>query len=164
MLQWITGCFQHFLNTFIQVDERVIEKMYDIENSINNLHQDIEKRIDEAVEKVKDYDDYREVQKFYRENDLEHEKIRHEWWKFEQFNVGEKIGKLLENVEETDESIEWYCVVGKIQDRFKEKFKGWWGGDCLKYPKQSTCIICSKRPNCLNQYKLSKEETNKWLF
>ena len=55
--------------------------------------------------------------------------------------MGEKIGKLLENVEETDESTEWYCVVGKIQDRFKEKFKGWWGGDCLKYPKQSTCTL-----------------------
>ena len=152
------------MNTFSQVDKRVKEKKHDIEDSINSLHQGIEKRIDEAVEKVKDYEDFREVQKFYRENDLEHHQIRHEWWKFEQFNVGEKIGKLLENIEETDESQEWYFVICKIQDRFKEKFKGWWGGDCLKYPKQYTCIICNKRPNCLNQYELSKEENNKWLF
>ena len=69
MLQWITGCFQHFLNTFIQVDEKVIEKMHNIENSINNLHQDIEKRIDVTIEKVKDYEDYREVQNFYRKKD-----------------------------------------------------------------------------------------------
>ena len=69
MLQWITVCFQHFLNTFIQVDEKVIEKMHNIENSINNLHQDIEKRIDVTIEKVKDYEDYREVQNFYRKKD-----------------------------------------------------------------------------------------------
>ena len=40
-----------------KLPERVKEKMHDIEESINNFHQGIEKRIDEAVEKVKDYDD-----------------------------------------------------------------------------------------------------------
>ena len=90
--------------------------------------------------------------------------IQHNWQKFEQFNIGRKIEKVLEDVEENGKNQEWYLIMERIQERFKDRFKGWTIKEFHKYSRQNSCIICKKEPNCLNQYNLSKEETKKMMF
>ena len=74
------------------------------------------------------------------------------------------MNKILDEVEEKDKTQEWYQIVEKIQDRFKDRFKGWWIHNYHKYARQNNCIICQKEPNCLNKYNLTKEETKKMMF
>ena len=90
--------------------------------------------------------------------------IQYEWDLFQQYKLGEEIEKILDVVEETDKNKEWYAIVEKIQERFKERFKGWWVQNYHKFTKQTSCIICHKVPNCLNEYNLSKEETKVVMF
>ena len=113
---------------------------------------------------MKDFDDHVKVSKVFSENDLETHKIQHEWQYFQQYNLGKKMEKILNDIEQTDKNRDWYLIVEKIQERFKERFKGWWVQNYEKYTKQYTCIICQKEPNCLNQYNLSKKETKKMMF
>ena len=56
-LGWVDGCFQHFLENFSQIDKNIKEKIFDIQKSIEILYPKIETRINEVVEKIKDFDD-----------------------------------------------------------------------------------------------------------
>ena len=85
--------------------------------------------------------------------------IQNEWHSFQQYKRGDKIEKILNDVEETDKNVEWYSIVEKIQERFRERFKGCWVENHHKFNKQTSCIIFHKVPNYLNEYNLSKEET-----
>ena len=40
-LNWVPGCFQHFLDNFSQINIKVKNNMLEIQDSINNLHQEI---------------------------------------------------------------------------------------------------------------------------
>ena len=84
-LGWVDGCFQHFLKNFSEIDKNVKEKILDIQKSIGILYQKIETRIDEVVEKMKDFDDPGKVQRFCEENKLDWVQIQNEWWHFEQW-------------------------------------------------------------------------------
>ena len=163
-LNWVPGCFQHFFDNFSQINKKVKENMLEIEDSINDLYQEIESRIDEIVEKVKDFDDHVKVYKLFSENGLVKHDIQHEWFCFQQYNLGKKMEKILVDTEQVDKDQDWYSIVEKIQERFNERFKGWWVEDYEKHTKQTTCIICQKEPNCLNDYNLSKKETKKMMF
>ena len=48
---------------------------------------------------------------------------------------------------------------GKIQ----KKFNAWWAAN-QKYTKAKTCIICTKKPNCLEKNWLTKVEFEKVRF
>ena len=72
--------------------------------------------------------------------------------------------KLLDDLQENDQSQEWYSIVQNIQKRFKDRYKIWHISDGTKYVKINTCIICQKKPNCLNIYNLSKKEIEKMIF
>ena len=96
--------------------------------------------------------------KVFDENGLKKHDVQHKWHYFEQYNLGEKIEKILNEAEESDKDQEWFLIVENIQERFKERFKGWWE-DYGKFMRLKKCIICNKEPNCLNQYNLSKMET-----
>ena len=90
--------------------------------------------------------------------------IQHNWQKFEQFNIGKKIEKVLEDIEENGKNQEWFSTMERIQERFKDRYKGWWIQHFDRYEKQKTCIICQKKPNCLKKYNLSKDEIEKMMF
>ena len=82
--------------------------------------------------------------------------------KFEQFQVGKRLGKILENTSDSEKTEDWFYMVEIIQDRFKEKFKGWWENP--EYTTRKSCIICSKEPNCLQKNWLSRAEFEKVKF
>ena len=163
-LNWVNGCFQHLFDNYSEININVKEKMLQIQSSIDNLYQEIEIRIDKVVGIVKNFDCQVKVKEIIRENGLQLHEIQHEWELFQQYKLGEEIEKILDDVEETDKNKEWYAIVEKIQERFKERFKGWWVENYHKFTKQTSCIICHKVPNCLNEYNLSKEETKVVMF
>ena len=138
--------------------------MLDIEDNINDLYQKIENRIDEVVARLDNCNDHVKVQQLFSENNLTKTDIQNEWWKYEQYNLGKKLENILEDVEEIDRSQDWYPIVEKIQERFKDRFKGWWMDGYPKYTKQNTCIICYKEPNCLSKNNLSKKETEIMMY
>jgi len=63
----------------------------------------------------------------------------------------------LDDVDESEVSKDWYLMVQQIQERFIEKFPGWWEKG-LKYKTRKSCIICKRKPNCLEENWLTKEE------
>ena len=163
-MNWVPGCFQHLFDNFSQINQKVKENMLEIQDSINNLHQEIEARIDKVVEKVRNFDDHVEVSKVFRENGLLKHEIQHEWQFFQESNLRKKMKGILDDTEQSDIEHDWYSIVEKIQERFKERFKGWWVRDYEKFTRQASCIICNKEPNCLNEYNLSKKETKTMMF
>ena len=127
--------------------------------SIDNLFQEIKIRIDKVVDIVQYFNCHIKVTNVFRENGLLLHEIQNEWHSFQQCKLGDKIEKILNDVEETDKNVEWYSIVEKIQERFRERFKGCQVENHHKFNKQTSCIIFHKVPNHLNEYNLSKEET-----
>ena len=163
-LNWVNGCFQHLFDNYSKINTNVKEKMLQILSSIDNLYQEIEVRIDKVVGIVQNFNCHIKVTNVFRENGLLLHEIQNEWQSFEQYKLGDKIEKILNGVEESDKNEEWYSIVEKIQERFRERYKGWWVENYHKFIKQTSCIICHKVPNCLNEYNLSKEETKIMMF
>ena len=166
---WVINCFKHFLDNYGQADEKVKNKMLQIQKNINDFSQEITSRIDETILKgqaieVKTFDDYVKVHQLFRKNNVDTSKIQSQWQNFEQWDIGKKIEKLLDELQETDQSKDWYCIVEKVQDRFKERYKGWWMEGSTKFEKLKSCIICQNEPNCLDKYKLSKKEIKIMIF
>ena len=121
-LGWVIDCFHHFFENFSQIDIKVKAKMLDIEDNVNDLYQKIENRIDEVVARLDNCNDHVKVQQLFSENNLTKTDIQNEWWKYEQYNLGKKLENILEDVEEIDRSQDWYPIVEKIQERFKDRF------------------------------------------
>ena len=69
-LNWVIGCFQHLLENFSQIDKKVKEIMLEIQNTIISKHQEIESKINEVVETVKNFDDRITVQQIIRQNKM----------------------------------------------------------------------------------------------
>ena len=151
-LNWVTGCFQHLFDNYSEINTNVKEKMLQIQSSIDHFYQEIEIRIDKVVGIVQNFDCQVKVKKIIRENGLQLHEIQHEWDLFQQYKLGEEIEKILEDVGENDKNKEWYAIVEKIKERFKERFKGWWVENYHKFTKQTSCIICHKVPNCLTLF------------
>ena len=108
--------------------------MVNLENSIKGKYEKMEKEIDAIVKKVENSEDQFEICTAFKgnkkhnglyEGGKEEEQIKHEWQTFEQFQIGKSLENILENVDESEKKEEWFYVIQIIQDRFKEKFKGW---------------------------------------
>ena len=93
---------------------------------------------------------------------VKHE-IQNKWESFEQNNIEKRISKLLDDLQETGKGQEWYSVVEKIQERYKDIYKGWWMDNYSKFIRINTCIICKKEPDCLNKYNPSKKDYKRFM-
>ena len=131
----------------------------------------MENEIDAIVKKVENEEDYFEICSAFKvnkkdngiyEGGKEEEDIKHVWQTFEQFEIGKRLENILDTVNESEKKEEWFYVVQIIQDRFKEKFKGWW--EKQEYTARRTCIICSEEPNCLEKNWLTRAEFEKVKF
>ena len=60
-LQWIIDCFQHFLETFPQANDKVRNEMLDLVKSIQEKNTKMEHEIDEIIQKVETSEDYFEI-------------------------------------------------------------------------------------------------------
>ena len=56
-----------------------------------------------AIE-VKNFDDYVKVHQMFRENNVDNTKIQLQWQNLEQWDIGRKIEKLLDDLQETNQS------------------------------------------------------------
>ena len=92
----------------------------------------MEEETNAILKKVENSEDYfeicgafkgTEVDKYTYEGGKEEEDIKHQWQKFEVFNIGTKFENNFEKVKETERKKAWYHVVQKIQDIFKENFQ-----------------------------------------
>ena len=87
------------------------------------MFQEIKIRIDKVVDIVQIFNCHIKVTNVFRENGLLLHEIQNEWHSFQQYKCGDMIEKILNDVEETDKNVEWYSIVEKIQERFRERFK-----------------------------------------
>ena len=93
---------------------------------------------------------------------VKHE-IQNKWESFKQNYLEKRISKLLDDLQEIGKGQEWYSTVEKIQERFKDIYKGWWMDNYSKFRRINTCIICKKEPDCLYKYNPSKEDYKKLM-
>ena len=105
--------------------------MLDIQRSITDFSQDIITSIENTVQnaikfEVNKSNDNVKVQTFLRKNKVVKHEIQNKWEFFEQNDLKKRISKLLDDLQETAKRQEWYSVVEKIQERFKDIYKGWW--------------------------------------
>ena len=83
--------------------------MLKIQKNINDFSQEITSIIDEKILKgkaieVKTFDDYVKVHQLFRENNVDTTKIQLQWQNLEQWDIGRKIEKLLDDLQETNQS------------------------------------------------------------
>ena len=151
-MNWIIYCFEHFLDNFNQSDEKLKERMLDIQHSIHDFSQEILTLIENTVQNAKKFEvnnsnDVVKVQTFLKKNKVVKHEIQNKWEFFEQNDLKKRISKLLDDLQETAKRQEWYSVVEKIQERFKDIYKGWWMDNYSKFIRINTCIICKKEPD-----------------
>ena len=165
-MQWVTYCFQHFLEVFPETDEQVKSEMMRLEKCIIEKHNKMEREVDDMIEKAKDLKNFREIGYAFKGEKIgkwefkggkEENDIKHDYQGFEQFTIKKELKKILDDVDESEISKDWYLMVQKIQERFIEKFPGWWEKE-LRYKTRKNCIICKREPNCLEENWLTKEE------
>ena len=131
----------------------------------------MENEIDAIIKMVENSEDETKIHDAFmgtkKENGLyeggkNEEDIKDEWNSLER-QIGKRLQNILENVSESEKNKEWFYRVQLIQGRFKEKFNAWWAAN-QKYTKAKTCIICTKKPNCLEKNWLTKVEFEKVRF
>ena len=142
--------------------------MLDIQHSINDFSEEIISLIENTVQNAKkievnNSDDGVKVQTFLRKNKVVKHEIQNKWEFFEQNDLKKRMSKFLADLQETAKGQEWYSVVEKIQERFKDIYKGWWMDNYSKFIRINTCIICKKEPDCLNKYIPSKKDYKKFM-
>ena len=143
--------------------------MVEIENSIDNFYQEIETKIDGIIEELKDIDgcnidDDNKINEMYHKRKLSRLDIQWVWKKFEGFSLGKKKEKLLIDLQDNNKNKDWYLTAEKIQERFKDRFKGSRDPGYPKYTKIDTCIICHKKPNCLNIHNPTRKESREMRY
>ena len=112
--------------------------------------------------------DYFEICSAFKKEDYgfkgkDEEHIKHQWQSFEYYEIGKRLENILENVNGSDKKEEWYYKIQIIQGRFKEKFQRWCDGK-QEYISRKICIICGKKPNCLEKNWLTRDEFEKIKF
>ena len=169
-LQWVIDCFEHFLDMYPQTNQQVKNEMRDLKKEIEDKFVKMEEELEEIIKKVENSEDHFEICSAFKgqkqsngiyKGGKDGEEIKHEWQTFEQFQVGKKLENILENINETERKKEWYYRVQLIQGEFKEKYQPWWGDSKQEYTTSKTCIICSKKPNCLEKNWLTRVEFEK---
>ena len=172
-LEWFPKCFTHFLETFPDTDGEVKRELTDIGKSINEMHENMERKVDEILEKVKDSEDSTEIYNAFKgekignyeyKGGIEEEDIKHKYQLFEHYDVRRRLEKVLESVDESEKNKDWYFRIQIIQGTAIERFPAWWEDEELKYIKKRNCIICKKEPNCLEKNWLTKVEFEKVKF
>ena len=109
-------------------------------------------------------DDDNKINELYHKRELSRLDIQWEWKKFEGCSLGKKMEKLLIGLQDTDKNKDWYLTAEKIQERFKDRFKGSRDPGYPKYTKIDTCIICHKKPNCPNIHNPSRKESREMRY
>lgn len=192
-LNWLNSTFKHFFETFPQINEQPKNKLLSLENNIQELHQKIENDIDELKQKV--IDKIAEWQKqgcTYKheglfENAFKKNRVRpmsgyvmssddwfqKDWEKLER-NINKDLNEILEKIEDPYRNADWFYILEKIHEAYKEKFPGQWmaiyyplikiktlyagyGYDQQPYYPSKTCIVCGLKPNCIEKTKKQKD-------
>ena len=158
-LQWVIDCFDHFLETFPQVEEEVRSKMINIGNGIQEKYEKMKMEIDEILEKVEKSENVlkrQEIVDYFCKGRKEQEHIQHDWNNFEWWNVGKKINDILENIQLSKNNKDWFIKVQEIQMMYEKNHCEMVNRQ--KYYSKKVCIICNKEPNCLRKNWVSKEQ------
>ena len=96
--------------------------MLDIQESINSKYIEIETKMNQLVEKVKELNTGTKVTNCFSKNKMDKEDIKIEWYIFEG-GLMTKVKNLLEDVQDNEKSQNWYPIVERIQEKAKEMLK-----------------------------------------
>ena len=155
---WVEKCFEHFLDTFSQVEDYVRIEILDLVSSVEDTFQKNQKKIAEMTEKVKGSDHVVQVHSIFSCADSI---IQRPWEKLE-VTLDNKLKKIFAKIEKFNTSTEWKNVLENIYDSYKQKYTGdfwfhWKKGDYLPKPLLGMpCMICGKEPNCIEKPKKSE--------
>ena len=152
---WVEKCFEHFWETFPEISENTKKELIKLVKSIDDNYQKHEQEIEKMEEITKDASDTAEVQRVFHSED---EQVQFKWQRFEPL-IGSNLEKILTDIESSDKSTNWFSVLNRILDSYKQKYTGrrwlyWIKGDYISKPiTYLPCIICNKNPNCIEKPK-----------
>ena len=142
-LSWLNSTFNHFFETFPQINEQPKNKLLSLENNIQKLHQKIENDIDELKQKVNDkMAEWQKQGCTYKQEGLfenafkknlarpmsgyvmySDEWVQKDWEKLER-NIGQELNAILEKIEGPYRNADWFYILEKIHEAYQEKFPG----------------------------------------
>ena len=106
----------NMIHVFPETDEQVKSEMMRLEKCIIEKHNEMEREVDEILEKVKDSENSMEIYDAFKGEKIgnneyrrgkEREDIQHQYQSFEQFTIRRKLEKILDDVDESEVGKDW---------------------------------------------------------
>ena len=167
--QWITDCFQHFFETFTDIENQTKAKILDLERDISEKYgnnkteiNEMEKRAYETLDQYESlpFPDHFNCGLYFKKDNQYLEEIFQEEWSAMKKSTMERFQEILCQVEEPLKQTDWYKSLGKINNMYVKygKKKHGFGMD-IHFWEQKVCIICKDRAHRISFDKDCKIKT-----
>ena len=153
--QWITDCFQHFFETFSDVENQTKAKILDLERDIREKYgnneteiNEMEKRANETLDKYDSlpFPNHFNCGLYFKKDNQYLEEIFHKEWSAMKKSTMERFQEILCQVEEPLKQTDWYKSLGKINNMYVKYDKKEHDFEMdIYFLEQKVCIICKDR-------------------